>query len=209
MRRKREREVSGPGEVEARLTPADVQQIEFRLAFRGYNERDVDAFLDKITEDLGAYIEENAALHSRSAPVNHGPVDAREEADRIVAEAREQAATIVRAAEAQAAAAGSRPDARSAIAPFLSRERDFLQSLGSLVQEHAEEIRGMVAALRARSQEPETSRPPRPSEATAPREAEARRIEIPEDEPPASPAAVADAGARPERSLRDLFWGED
>ena len=26
-----------------RLTPIDIQQKEFRLAFRGYNERDVDA----------------------------------------------------------------------------------------------------------------------------------------------------------------------
>ena len=36
-----------------RIAPADVQQVEFRLAFRGYNERDVDAFLDRITEGLG------------------------------------------------------------------------------------------------------------------------------------------------------------
>lgn len=208
MRRKHEREVSGSGEG-ARLTPADVQQVEFRLAFRGYNERDVDAFLDRITEDLGAYIEENAALRSGSVPAGPGLVDAGDEAQRIVAEAREQAATIVRAAEGQASAVGGRSDVRSAITPFLSRERDFLQSLGSLVQAHAEEIRGMVAALRARSQQVETPRPPTPAEPSASHEAEASRIEIVEDEPAVSPAAVADAGARPERSLRDLFWGED
>jgi len=42
----------------ARITPEEVQQVEFRLAFRGYNERDVDAFLDRITEGLSSYIEE-------------------------------------------------------------------------------------------------------------------------------------------------------
>ena len=40
------------------LTPVDVQQVQFRLAFRGYNEGDVDAFLDRITEELTARIEE-------------------------------------------------------------------------------------------------------------------------------------------------------
>jgi DivIVA domain-containing protein len=42
----------------ARITPEEVQQVEFRLAFRGYNERDVDAFLDRITEGLSSYLEE-------------------------------------------------------------------------------------------------------------------------------------------------------
>ena len=44
------------------LTPVDVQQVQFRLAFRGYNEGDVDAFLDRITEELTARIEERERL---------------------------------------------------------------------------------------------------------------------------------------------------
>src|SRR4030095_15518230 len=46
----------------ARITPEEVQQVEFRLAFRGYNERDVDAFLDRITEGLSSYCEELEAM---------------------------------------------------------------------------------------------------------------------------------------------------
>lgn len=49
-----------------RLTPIDVQQKEFRLAFRGYNERDVDEFLDLVTEELAAYTEENRRLQDRA-----------------------------------------------------------------------------------------------------------------------------------------------
>jgi DivIVA domain-containing protein len=32
-----------------RLTPADIQQAEFRLSMRGYNEREVDELLDRLT----------------------------------------------------------------------------------------------------------------------------------------------------------------
>jgi DivIVA domain-containing protein len=57
MRRKNKQEQPAPASGTARITPVDIQQVEFRLAFRGYNERDVDAFLDRVTEDLSAYLE--------------------------------------------------------------------------------------------------------------------------------------------------------
>ena len=56
MRRKKG--TDGAPATGARITPEEVQQVEFRLAFRGYNERDVDAFLDRITEGLSSYLEE-------------------------------------------------------------------------------------------------------------------------------------------------------
>src|SRR4029453_4813818 len=55
------------------------------------------------------------------------------------------------AGTASAAAAGS-GDARGAVAPFLNREREFLQGLGGLVQAHAEEIKQMVLAIRERAE---------------------------------------------------------
>ena len=67
MRKKKRQEEAQAG-GDHRLTPVDVQQVEFRLAFRGYSERDVDAFLDRVTEDLSAYLEENERLRSGSAP---------------------------------------------------------------------------------------------------------------------------------------------
>ena len=38
------------------------------------------------------------------------------------------------------------------VAPFLNKEREFLQSLGGLVQTHAEEIKQMVMAIRERAE---------------------------------------------------------
>ena len=139
MRRKKQ-EQDAPASGDRRLTPVDVQQVEFRLAFRGYSERDVDAFLDRVTEDLSSYLEENERLRSAGAlppmaPASPGP-STQVEADDILRRAREEAASIVRRAEADAAAiraaagAAGSGDARAAVAPFLNREREFLQSLG-------------------------------------------------------------------------------
>src|SRR5213593_2029150 len=45
-----------------RITPVDIQQREFRLAMRGYHERDVDEFLDEITEEVARLYAENKRL---------------------------------------------------------------------------------------------------------------------------------------------------
>src|ERR671918_205551 len=89
----------------ARLTPDDVQTREFRLAFRGYHEGDVDEFLDQVTEDLAALHEENKRLREQVGDPLGGPVNlqaAEERAERIVREAREHAARVVADAERRA-----------------------------------------------------------------------------------------------------------
>lgn len=244
MRRKKGREQEAPAGRDHRITPDDVQQVEFRLAFRGYNERDVDAFLDRVTEDLAAYLEEAERLRNAGGGTGEaaGPTLAAAEAETILARARGEAAEIVREAqrEADATRAASGGDPRAAVAPFLSREREFLQGLGSLVQSHAEEVRQMVLAVRTHT---DLAAPGAPAEeATGEQEA----APAAEDEEPAAvsaeePVVVSDA-AEPtgpiedgseeepivverasepalssdtapaehrERSLRELFWGED
>ena len=205
--RKKKRQEEAQSAGDRRLTPVDVQQVEFRLAFRGYSERDVDAFLDRVTEELSAYIEENERLRAGSPPPampQAWTVDTRAEADRLLAEAREQADAIVRRAEGEAAAiraaaaagpgvAGS-GDTRAALAPFLNREREFLQSLGTLVQNHAEEIKAMVLALRAKAEMAPV--PPASPESSGPEPSQ----------PPAAPSTSDMDGSRDERST-SLFTG--
>lgn len=253
MRRKKEAEQDAPATGVGKITPAEVQQAEFRLAFRGYNERDVDAFLDRITEDLAAYLEDNERLRSDvgAAPsvtlaAGADADSADREADAILARAREEAAAIVRRAEQQASAIGaagapaSSGDTRAAVAPFLNTEREFLQSLGSLVQTHAEEIKQMVLALRERARaepappeaddEPESGSGSESAAAAGGSPAGASAAEIrerlgePDEEPsrqevgpvviesatePAFSSEGAPANENRERSLRELFWGED
>jgi len=223
MRRKREHSEQAQSSGDGRLTPAEIQQVEFRLAFRGYNERDVDAFLDRITEDLSTYIEENHRLRSgagaspaEAEASGNGSAAAAREAEEIVARAKERAAQIVRDAEETAASAGGPSaaaggtDPRAAIAPFLNRERDFLQSLGGLVQGHAEEIKGMVLALRKKAGSDARAFPTAsPQPLPVPRPEPVVLTEEMEPAPAGEPEPVPAERPSGERSLRDLFWGED
>jgi DivIVA domain-containing protein len=214
-----------------RLTPMDVQQKEFRLAFRGYNERDVDAFLDQITEEFALYVEENRRLRDSSGAATtvalppsqggSGTADPSREADTLVARAREEAARIVREAETKAAAATGSPSSagdHGAVAPFLNKEREFLQSLASLVQGHAENVKVMVKAHRERTSSPATPQPspvrvPEPTEAPK-AAAEAATTSLASESSsdavlPSTDVATGASSDRPARSLRELFWGED
>jgi DivIVA domain-containing protein len=249
MRKKRADDEGVAIQGDGRVTPEDIQSVEFRLSFRGYNERDVDAFLDRLTTDLSGYLAELAELRGGApvrAMVGGDASAAQNEAQQILARAREQAAAIVRQAEQQAAAIGAGPgtatgDTRAAVAPFLNTEREFLQQLGSLVQTHAEEIKQMVLTLRAReggsggdaaaatsasgsSAAPVAVRPTPPAEGVGGASAAEMRERMGAPEPPASAErhVTIDSGTEPafssegapagdpgERSLRELFWGED
>ena len=201
-----------------RLTPIDVQQKEFRLAFRGYNERDVDEFLDLVTEELAAYTEENRRLQDRadSDVESVGGADATwasREAEGILARARADAASTVAEAEERAAAilaaAGAGPaDPRGVIAPYLNREREFLQSLGQLVQQHADSVRRMVRSAKEQAATPSSAgedmeEVPRVRVEPAPVKPMAAPVQ------PRAEEARGDSAPGRHRSVRELFWGED
>jgi len=201
-----------------RLTPIDVQQKEFRLAFRGYNERDVDEFLDLVTEELAAYTEENRRLQDRadSDVESVGGADATwasREAEGILERARADAASTVAEAEERAAAilaaAGAGPaDPRGVIAPYLNREREFLQSLGQLVQQHADSVRRMVRSAKEEAATPSSAgedmeEVPRVRVEPAPVKPMAAPVQ------PRAEEARGDSAPGRHRSVRELFWGED
>jgi len=201
-----------------RLTPIDVQQKEFRLAFRGYNERDVDEFLDLVTEELAAYTEENRRLQDRadSNVESVGGADvtwASREAEGILEQARADAASTVAEAEERAAAilaaAGAGPaDPRGVIAPYLNREREFLQSLGQLVQQHADSVRRMVRSAKEQAATPsaageDVDEVPRVRVEPAPGKPMAAPVQ------PRAEEARGDSAPGRHRSVRELFWGED
>jgi DivIVA domain-containing protein len=270
-----------PAEPRSRLTPIDVQQKEFRVSrFGGYKMRDVDEFLDQITDTLTALTTERDRRPTPAAgPLTASPNldDVARQADEIIARARADAARII--AEAKATGAGSAvsaagPADRPAVNAFLSREREFLQSLAGLVQEHAEAVKGMARSARpaptkSRPESPAVERTsqaaPATAEATAeavaagaadrpivePSSDEARRpagddasgatsiqepvsapsagsveqasegdsrepTRVPEaeatvhvEEPAPAAASRGKGDAEADRSLRELFWGED
>ncbi len=244
------------------VTSADIQSKEFNVSrFGGYRMRDVDEFLDQITESMTKLAEENERLRSASglpaAPSIGSPdlTDTSRQADEIIERARAEAAKIVQDAGGQAAvatvAAGAGTESgRAAVAPFLSQERDFLQQLATLVQSHAESVKGMAKATRTKPPAAATpaatpsSPPPKATPAPASREARPASQEPASDatqpmppvrsspappessgpeatppirvEEPATASVSAgdpdDAGGPSEggdRTLRELFWGEE
>jgi DivIVA domain-containing protein len=109
------------------LTPADVANKQFKIAFRGYSLDEVDAFLDEVEGELGRLLRENndlktgrpapvpfsepAAVPPAAAPIAPGEGQeaalrtlllAQRTADEVVAEARAEAAKIVSDAQSRA-----------------------------------------------------------------------------------------------------------
>jgi DivIVA domain-containing protein len=149
-------EAGGTPAGRARITPLDIQQKEFRVSrFGGYRMRDVDEFLDQLTEVVSEMVEENARLRRQigAAPVVGSPDldDVARQADEIIQRARDEAARI--SAEARGSAVAATPSAgteeeRAAVKAFLQQERTFLQELAGLVQGHAETVKGMARSAR-------------------------------------------------------------
>ena len=84
-----------------RITPVDIQRKEFRPALRGYNERDVDAFLDEVTEEVARLHAENKRLREDIGAQGTTRLDtgAAGEAEGRLREAREKVEEKLREAE--------------------------------------------------------------------------------------------------------------
>lgn len=50
-----------------KITPLDIQQIGFKVRIRGYDRREVDGFLDSVTEEYEGLIRENSVLKEKLA----------------------------------------------------------------------------------------------------------------------------------------------
>jgi len=114
-----------------KLTPLDIHHKEFRRAIRGYNEEDVDVFLDEVAEEFERLFKENIELREKLEKTKEqirqyeGIEDtlqktlltAQKSADQVKAQAQKEAEMIVRDAEVK-----SRETLQDII-----RERDSLQ----------------------------------------------------------------------------------
>ncbi len=192
-------EPAGTPATGAKITPLDIQQKEFRVSrFGGYRMRDVDEFLDQLTEVFSGLVDENARLRRQAgaAPVVGSPdlADVARQADEIIQRARDEAARIAADARARATApvAGT-DDERVAVKAFLNQERAFLQELAGIVQGHAETVKGMAKGARRQDVQDTPATEPVPDARSASgASAPAAAPPAPEDEQPA--ADVVDVG---------------
>lgn len=98
------------------LTPLDIHNKEFRKVLRGYDEAEVDEFLDRVVKDYEALYKEvgslkdRLAVHEERAAQYHGMeetlkktlVVAQETADHLKANARREGELILKEAEVKA-----------------------------------------------------------------------------------------------------------
>jgi DivIVA domain-containing protein len=157
------------------------------------------------------------------------------QADEIIERARRESARIIREAEARAAVGGAPPSASrddvAAVSAFLRKEREFLQGMAMFVQEHAEGLKSMARDTFARPAQPagapEPAGPPTgkaptkteesPPETETPVKVKDAPLTVEEAEEPIrvvepAPASVGvndEESEEGDRSLRDLFWGEE
>ena len=73
------------------LTPQEIQTREFREAFRGYNQDDVDEFLDAIAEEFGRVSAEAQRLRIQSAALQQEVARLRDSTQEEVIRARDVA----------------------------------------------------------------------------------------------------------------------
>lgn len=113
-------------------TPLDIQRKKFREAFRGYNQEEVDDFLDELAEEIARLTQEGqrlrvqvAALQQEVARVREGAPagpafepesneEAREEAKRALAAAQSAAEALLQEARAKADEVIAEAEARAA-----------------------------------------------------------------------------------------------
>lgn len=198
-----------PGEPR-RITPVDIQQKEFatdRRPFQGYRESEVDRFLDEVTEELARLHAENKRLREQ-VELGLGPGGglgasggAAAEADRMVGRARQEANRLVLEARDRADLA--------ALGPFLTREKEFLQGLASLIQRHAEGVKEDARRVRDLG-DPDPAPAPGAEAVVDLTPAETPDHEATRPDPVGAPEPGPDREpeAGDDRSIRELFFGE-
>jgi len=111
------------------LTPQDIVRKEFREALRGYNQADVDLFLDEVVEEFSRLSDENGKLKARLAGMQQelgrstqaGTFPREREGDRATIEA-EVRARLRRYYEEQLRALESGASATSATVERVARD---------------------------------------------------------------------------------------
>ena len=98
------------------ITPVDIENREFKKAFRGYDADDVEEFLDELVKDYSKLYRENATLKDQNAILTESVetykgmeetmrsaiVSAQRTSEEILRNAHEQAENIVKEAKLQA-----------------------------------------------------------------------------------------------------------
>lgn len=202
------------------ISARDVHEKQFHDAWRGYNQEEVDDFLDRVAETLDRLIRENRAFHQRIKELDQTVATGRETeemlkktlvtaqkaAEEAIAQARAKAETLIAEAEARVTKANDEAKVR-----LTALEDDLRRKTLDADRTHAAHKRDLEASIeRLRSFETELKQrlktfleqqlraldtlvgQPRPQTTAAPTTPQAS----PQPTPQSAPQTPAPAGAQ-------------
>ncbi|MFN2388085.1 MAG: DivIVA domain-containing protein [Actinomycetota bacterium] len=148
------------------LGARDIHEKQFNDAWRGYNQEEVDDFLDKVAEALDQAHRENAALHDRVRELDQvlstsrdteemlkkTLVTAQQAAEEAIASAKAKAEQLIGEAEAAATRAQQESEERARTIETELRQRQIeagreQAALKRAVEERVERLRGVESEL--------------------------------------------------------------
>ena len=150
------------------VTPKHINEKQFRDAWRGYNQEEVDDFLDKVAEVLDNTQRENQALRGRNLELEQALsttreaeemlkktlVTAQRAAEEAIAKAKAKAKQLVD--EAEKRASGANEEARRIIEDAESNAKRKTLDIERMSQSRRQELDSAIARLSAYQSELQT-----------------------------------------------------
>ncbi len=141
------------------ISPIDVQQKQFHVAFRGYEQSEVDGFLDQVREEMESLLREVTELrefrqtydtrvrelNEKEETVKNTMLMTQKLAEDMKENARKEAALIVKDAEVRsqeivANAQQERAKIEADLVELRRRRHHFLQDVKKVIQMHLEMV---------------------------------------------------------------------
>lgn len=201
--------------ISMKLTPLDIHHKEFRVALRGYNQEEVDAFLDEVADEFERLFKENIDLSEKydaaaerirsyvemETTLHNTMLAAQQSAEEVKGKAAKEAELLLRDAEIKAkelvqAALAQKQKTQSEFMRIKQVEDDFRMAFRNLLEDqmrslHSIPIANDVAEMVGIAQDAAggaPAAPKAPAQAVAPPAA---------PQQVAAPAAPAQSGAAP------------
>lgn len=142
-----------------KLTPLDIHHKEFSKSLRGYNEVEVDEFLDQVADELERLFKENIELFERieaaeekvrayqemERTLNNTLLAAQKSADDIIAKAKHEAELVLKEADVKAkeiihAALQQKQKAQADLVRIKQAEEEFRAQFRALLESHLRSV---------------------------------------------------------------------
>lgn len=142
-----------------KLTPLDIHHKEFGRALRGYNEAEVDEFLDQVADELERLFKENITLSERlealeqklreyqdmERTLHNTLLSAQRSADELLRKAEQEAEVVLKDAEVKAkevihSALTEKQRATTELARIKQAEEEFRGAFKRLLEDHLKRL---------------------------------------------------------------------